>query len=160
MKRVLDASALLTGRQFSGELHTVPEVLRAVRRHGLTAPLAAFLETHVLVSSPSPASADRVSAASATTGDAPRLSRTDAALLALALDLGATIVTDDYSLQNVAQSLGIPFEAVMERGIRERWTWSYRCTGCRRTWPEWHAECPTCGARLRTARPDVTRERR
>lgn len=160
MRRVLDASALLTGRQFSGELYTVPEVLREVRRHGLTAPLEAFLDTHVSVSSPSRPSMERARAESDATGDAPRLSSTDVALLALALDLDATVVTDDYSIQNVAQALGIPFEPVMERGIREQWTWSYRCTGCGRTWPAWSEECPTCGSPLKTARPPVTRDRR
>ena len=152
MKRVLDASALLTGRPFAGELYTAPEVLPEVRRIGPSASLEAFLETHVAVLSPGPAAAERVRTASERTGDAPRLSPTDGTLLALALELGATLVTDDYSIQNVARSLGIPYEAVMERGIREQWTWSYRCTGCGKTWPEWHTECPTCGSRLKTAR--------
>lgn len=153
MKRVLDASALLTGRQFPGQLYTVPEAVREVRRHGLTAPLEAFLETHVEVLSPGRSASERVHAASDATGDAPRLSPTDAALLALALDLGAALVTDDYSIQNVARALDIPYEAVMERGIQEQWKWSYRCSGCGRTWPEWHGECPTCGSPLKTARP-------
>ena len=44
MKRVLDASALLTGRQFPGELATVPGVLRELQRHGMTPQLEAVLE--------------------------------------------------------------------------------------------------------------------
>jgi UPF0271 protein len=152
MKRVLDASALLTGRPFVGELYTVPEVLSEVRRHGVTFSLEAILETRVALRQPSREATEAVAAASGTTGDAPRLSPTDVALLALALDLDATLVTDDYSIQNVARFLAVPYEGVVEPGIRERWTWTYRCPGCKRTWREWRDECPTCGTPLRTAR--------
>ena len=151
--RVLDASALLTGRQFPGELATVSGVLREVRRHGLTPQLEAILETQVRVLEPPVEASDRVRAAAEGTGDAARLSPTDRDLLALALDLGGTLVTDDYSIQNLCRVLGILYEPVLMPGIQETWRWSYRCTGCGTTWPEWHAECPTCGSALKTARP-------
>jgi len=157
MKRVLDASALLTGRQFPGELLTVPGVLGEVRRHGMSAPLEAILETQVRVLSPGPEALDRVRAASEGTGDSPRLSPTDVALLALALDTHATVVTDDYSIQNVALALGVPYETVMEEGIADLWRWTYRCAGCGKDWATWHEACPICGSLLKTARPRVTR---
>jgi len=153
VRLVLDSSAVLTGRQFPGELLTVPSVLEEVRRHGMGVQLEAFLETHVRVATPTPEAVARVREASEATGDAHRLSPTDIELSALALESGATLVTDDYSIQNIARSLGIPFEPVLERGIREQWRWSYRCTGCGQVWPEWHDDCPTCGAPIRTARP-------
>lgn len=153
MLRVLDASALLTGRQFPGELATVPGVLREVRRHGLTPQLEAILETQVRVLEPSAEASERVGTAAEGTGDAQRLSPTDRDLLALALGLGATLVTDDYSIQNLCRVLAIPYEPILMPGIQETWRWTYRCTGCGRTWPEWHAECPTCGSPLKTARP-------
>ncbi len=157
MKRVLDASALLTGRQFPGDLVTVPGVLRELRRHGMTPQLAAILGTQVQVLSPGREALDRVRAASETTGDAHRLSPTDRDLLALALETRATLVTDDYSIQNLCRALSIPYEPILTPGLREAWTWTYRCAGCGRTWPEWHDECPTCGSPLKTARPRVTR---
>ncbi|HLE54406.1 MAG TPA: nucleic acid-binding protein [Thermoplasmata archaeon] len=157
MKRVLDASALLTGRQFPGELLTVPGVLDEVRRHGMSAPLEAILETQVRALSPGPEALDRVRAASEGTGDAHRLSPTDVELLALALDAQATVVTDDYSIQNVALALGVPYETVIEQGITDLWRWTYRCTGCGKDWPAWHEACPTCGSPLKTSRPRLTR---
>lgn len=160
MKRVLDASALLTGRQFPGDLLTVPGVLREVHRHGTTLPLEALLATQVRVITPGAAALGRVRAASEATGDAHRLSPTDRDLLALALEEAATLVSDDYSIQNLARTLGVPYEPVLTPGIKETWRWTYRCTGCGRTWPEWHEECPVCGAALRTAHPRVTRGRR
>lgn len=159
VKRVLDASALLTGRQFPGELSTVPGVLRELQRQGMTPQLEAILETQVRVLSPSAAAIDRVRAASEGTGDAHRLSPTDRELLALALELGGTLVTDDYSIQNLCRILAVPYEPILSPGIKETWQWSYRCTGCGRTWPEWHEECPTCGSPMRTAHPRVRRER-
>jgi len=160
MKRVLDASALLAGRQFPGELVTVPGVLRELQRYGMTPQLEAVLDTQVRVLSPGEDARERVRAAGESTGDAHRVSPTDRDLLALALELGATLVTDDYSIQNLARILGISYEAILTPGIKETWTWSYRCTGCGRTWPEWHEECPVCGSPLKTARPRVTRGRR
>lgn len=159
MRRVLDTSALLSGRQFPGELLTVPEVLRELSRQGVTPQLEAILETQVRVASGGRPALARVRAAAESTGDAHRLSPTDLALIALALEAEAILVTDDYSIQNVGKALGIPFEPVMEKGIREQWTWSYRCTGCGKVWPEWHDDCPTCGAALRTARPGLSRGR-
>ncbi len=158
--RVLDASALLSGRQFPGELATVPNVLREIRRHGLTPQLEAFVETQVRILSPTTVAVTRVGSAAKKTGDAQRLSPTDCELLALALEQGATLVTDDYSIQNLCRALVIAYEPVLLPGIAEQWTWSYRCTGCGRTWPDWHDECPTCGSPLKTARPRPTRGRR
>lgn len=152
VRRVLDTSALLSGRQFPGELLTVPEVLRELKRQGLTFSLEAVLEIQVAIASPDRATVARVKAASDATGDTPRLSHTDVELLALAFETDAVLVTDDYSMQNVCRLLGIPCEAVMAPGIAERWTWSYRCTGCGAEWPAWHEECPTCGSPLRTRR--------
>lgn len=157
MRRVLDASAFLSGLQFVGDLYTVPAVLEELRRHELTPVLEAFLETHVQLFYPDSGSVRRIRDASERTGDAHRISTTDRDLLALALDLGATLVTDDYSIQNVARSLGLPYETVLAPGIQEQWQWSYRCTGCGAAWPEWHDECPTCGKALRTARLRSTR---
>ncbi len=160
MIRVLDASALLTGRPFPGDLATVPGVLREVRRDGMTPALEAFLETQVRILSPTREALRIVGDASETSGDSHRLSPTDVELIALAMDLKASVVTDDYSIQNVARALGIPYETIMENGISDIWRWTYRCTGCGRTWPEWHEECPTCGSALKTARPRVTRRTR
>lgn len=160
VQRVLDSSAFLSGRQFPDELLTVPEVLGELRRHGVTPQLRAILDTHVRVISPSKEAVDRIRAAAEGTGDAPRLSPVDVQLLALALDTGATLVTDDYSMQNLARGLRIAYETVLAPGIRDEWRWTYRCTGCGRTWPEWHDECPICASPLKTSRPKGATGRR
>lgn len=152
MRRVLDASALLSGASFDGELYTTPEAVTEVRRLGSTPQLDAVLATKVRVLTSAKESRDAIDAAARETGDIARLSAADRGLLALARDLGATILTDDYSIQNVAARLGIPYERVVERGIREVVEWRYRCTGCGRFFEEPMKECPVCGSKVRTTR--------
>jgi len=152
MRRVLDASALLSGASFDGELYTTPEAVGEVRRLGSTPQLDAVLATKVRVLTPAKESLESVDEEARRTGDIARLSPTDRGLLALARDLGATILTDDYSIQNVAAGIGISYTPVLERGIREVVTWRYRCTGCGRFFNESVKECPVCGSRVRTTR--------
>ena len=152
MRRVLDASALLSGASFDGELCTTPEAVREVRRHGSTPQLDAVLATKVRVLSPARESLEAVQAVARETGDTARLSATDKGLLALAREMDAEILTDDYSIQNVATLLGVPYEGVLERGITEVVRWRHRCTGCGRFFEEPTRECPVCGSKVRTTR--------
>lgn len=152
-RRVLDTSALMTGRPFDGELFTTDEVLRELRKlDALTPQLETFLAVKVRIVSPSREAVAAIRRRSEGTGDAHRLSPTDIQLLAVASDLGATIVTDDYSIQNVAGEMGLSFEPIMERGITEIVRWRYRCSGCGRSFEGWVDPCPVCGARVRTRR--------
>jgi len=152
VRLVLDTSALLSGREFEGELFITPGVLRELRKQGATPQLDAFLDAKVRILTPGNQSVKKISAKAEETGDTRRLSPTDVSLLALAVELEATLVTDDYSIQNVAKALGISYEAVMQSPIKEEVHWRYRCTGCLRFWPEWHDACPVCGAALKTSR--------
>lgn len=58
------------------------------------------------------------------------LSETDIRLLALALERGAVLVTDDYGMQNIASSLGIGFEGFMKEEIDEEVEWVRICKRC------------------------------
>jgi len=77
-------------------------------------------------------------------GDLPVLSGTDIDILALALELEGTIVTDDYAIQNVAKHLGIAVIPIHQRPAKKR-TGKYRCQGCGRYYKN-TGECPVCGA--------------
>jgi UPF0271 protein len=74
-------------------------------------------------------------------------------VLALALDTGLPIMTDDYSIQNMATHMGLSVEPVSEKGITEERRWTYRCKGCRRTFDKNMDECPICGSEVRSGAP-------
>jgi UPF0271 protein len=89
-------------------------------------------------------------------GDSFKLSETDIQLLSLALELkleGFTpqIVTDDYSIQNVATQLGIEFLALATFGIKRLLEWIRYCPACYREYPANCStkECQVCGTELK-----------
>ncbi|MFQ6086512.1 MAG: NOB1 family endonuclease [Candidatus Bathyarchaeia archaeon] len=99
---------------------------------------------------------DRVKESSRDVGDMLFLSDVDLQVLALALELKSAgneplIVTDDYSIQNVADQLGLEFAPLMTFGIRFRLHWIRYCPACRRKYPPdyKHRKCEVCGTELK-----------
>ena len=149
---VLDSVAFLTRRHPQGELLTVPGVEpELVNRHSLEyhAQLAA---AGLQVSVADVAALEQVETAAQETGDAGVLSPVDLELLALALERKATLVTDDFAMQNVAATLDIAWLPVETDGIAKQLRWRWSCSGCQQRWDEPHGECPTCGSELRRTR--------
>ena len=108
------------------------------------------------VQEPSPAAKARIKTNSTKLGDLPKLSHTDLDLLALCLDLNqtglsSTLITDDYTVQNVAQHLSIPFRSLTTRGIRYKFNWLLYCPACGKTYRPDYAEkaCTICGTPLK-----------
>ncbi len=98
----------------------------------------------------------RAEEASREMGDALLLSDVDLQVLALALEQEAagnrpTIATDDYSIQNVAHRLGLPFTPLATFGIRLRLRWVRYCPACRRKYPPDYQDrlCRVCGTELK-----------
>ncbi len=152
MKLVLDTSAILSGMDFEGEVYVPSSVIKESGAKGLDPRTESFLEAKARVLEPRSEDLKEVREASMETGDEVRLSPTDVDVLALAVQLGATVVTDDYSMQNVATRLGLEFRAAVLPGIRENVGWSFRCTGCGRYWRTEREDCPVCGSRVRRYR--------
>ncbi|MFQ5918683.1 MAG: NOB1 family endonuclease [Thermoplasmata archaeon] len=152
MKLVLDTSAILSGMDFAGEVYVPSSVLREARKEGLDPRLEAVLETKSRVFEPRDRELQRVSRASQETGDDTSLSQTDHEVLALALQLEAAVVTDDYAIQNVAERLGLQYQPALLPGIRRTEEWSFRCRGCGRYWQQTFEACPVCGAEVRRSR--------
>ena len=153
MPYVLDATAIRAGvpTQDRTQHFTVPGVVDEVRRGKIARNLELALEMSITVRVPEPEALRVVAAAASKTGDDGRLSETDIQVLALALELKATIISDDYSVQNVAKVLEIPCQGNLE-GIRKVIHWTYRCRGCGRYYEEAQPDCPICGSEVRTVR--------
>lgn len=99
---------------------------------------------------------DRVKKASKKVGDMRFLSEVDMQVLALALEFKSAgydslIVTDDYSIQNVANQIGVNFTSLMTFGIRFRLHWILYCPACHRKYPSDYKPklCEVCGTQLK-----------
>jgi len=151
-KVVLDTSALFS-------MEDVPPGIEAFTTRGVLEELekyhdnrAVYLEHKLSIVSSSPQFEERVTEAAKRTGDIARLSPTDRGLLAVALELGAEIWTDDYSIQNIAKVLSMPYKAMGFGGIKKVVKWKYRCQGCGKIFNEQLPDCPICGSQLKTTR--------
>ena len=97
-----------------------------------------------------------VEESSKTVGDMLYLSEADFHVLALALELkdadySPSIVTDDYSIQNVANHIGVGFSPLVTFGIRYRLYWILYCPACHHKYPADHKlkKCSICGTMLK-----------
>jgi UPF0271 protein len=150
---VLDASAFIHDYTVDEQTATVPAVKDELEgeesRLRFEAEAGAGLRLHP----PADGTVDRVRRAADRSGDGETLSVADIDLLAAAVELDATLVTDDYAVQNVAEKLDVPIETVARDGIDEERSWEFQCAGCGRTFDENRDRCPVCGADLSRKNP-------
>ena len=148
---ILDSSALFSMEQLPEEEHLCPPgVIDELRRYD-DKRLDLWGEL-LRVSDCTATSVDKVSVVANKSGDMGRLSPTDITVLALGLDTGGTILTDDYSIQNVAKLMGIPFRSIGTKGITKVEKWNYQCIGCKKWYKESMKECLICGSSMRSCR--------
>lgn len=156
---VLDATAFIFGfipsKDF--QLYTTEEVINEIRKNKLSKLKIDALISQGLIKIISPPNyynikvEEKVSLLSES-----KLSKADKSIIALSLFLKdtqkekVTIITDDYSLQNVASFLGIEFKSLTVKGITRSIEWIIYCPACGRV-----AEnvkeifCPICGHRMK-----------
>ncbi len=86
-------------------------------------------------------------------GEDDDLSDADISIIALALMLQSshevTIVSDDYSIANVAMAIGLNISYTMNKGIRYSGKWVRYCKVCRITYNDARKVCRVCGNELR-----------
>ncbi len=154
MRYVLDTSALLSGRDFliEHEWYTSPKVVDEIKHGRMHRKLNYLLEVSLKVLMPKNESIQLIKKGAERTGDIGRLSSADIEILALAKEMNATLLTDDYSIQNLAEELNIDYKGIDMEEIKKKIYWRYRCKGCGKYWEELHKTCPICGSRLRTVR--------
>jgi UPF0271 protein len=152
---ILDTSAIFSGKPISidATMSVTPGISMEIAPGGRDYHTFQYLlERGLIIDNPSKESINRINKISAETGDKDRLSVADKEILALALDVNrdttkeAIIITDDYSIQNVAHVLKIKFETISQRGITKKFKWIYRCSGCGKKFEENIKTCPICGA--------------
>ena len=155
---VLDSSAFIQGLDPQNEVaYTVPLVVGELRDGFVVARLRSMESTGRLkVVEPKESYLDIVEDESLRMGESHVLSATDKQVLALGLQLREVmlepvIVSDDYSVQNMADALGLGYRGLATPGIKRQFIWTLYCPGCRREYakPQPDDVCPICGTELK-----------
>ena len=81
------------------------------------------------------------------TGDLNSLSNEDVSSIALSLELGTELISDDFAVSNVAKQLGIEVKPIMTEGIKIIGKWIRYCSSCGISSND--SICPNCGNKLR-----------
>jgi UPF0271 protein len=150
---VLDASAFINEYHTTEPVATVPLVREELQDESAYR-FDAMEGSGMHIQIPEEGTVERVRRAAEQSGDFEVLSETDIRLIAASLELGGTIVTDDYAMQNVAERLDIPVELIAQEGIEEQREWQFQCQGCGREFDENKERCPICGSDLARKNPN------
>ena len=158
---VLDTSAFLAGYDpFSVgvEQVTVPAVEEEIKRNQMiiTRFRTAIESGKLNVRAPKQKFHKNAKDSANKLGDQYLLSKADSELLALCLELkvegySPQILTDDYSIQNVATQMGVEFSALATFGIKRVLEWIRYCPACHKEYPAncKSKECLVCGTALK-----------
>ncbi len=138
---VLDASAIILRKAVYDDMITVPEIIQEIKDENSRLYLDVV---NIRVEGAKEEFVMTVIDAAKKTGDIERLSDADIRLIAKALEVDGTVVTDDYSIQNVAGKLGIKYENVMQKGIEKEFKWIRVCRGCKKITER--KICEVCGS--------------
>jgi UPF0271 protein len=147
MKAVIDTSLFFIDYPVAGELFTTPSVIEELVDLRSKCRYEALQAAGLQVIGPTPAGLGEVEKAARKTGDSEEISLADRDVLALAFELGATIYSDDFAVQNIAYELKIVTHPVQQRSARKR-VWKFRCTGCRKFYRA-PGDCPVCGSPIK-----------
>lgn len=149
--RILDASAFYAGIPFasSEQSFTTQEVFDEIKHiKNNHQAIELILETKRLeILKPESRYTNMVLEKSKETGDSQNLSASDISVLALCLQLKGVLISDDFSVLNLAKQLDLKVLPVMTQGIKHVVKWVYYCSGCERSFLKL-SNCPLCGNKL------------
>jgi endoribonuclease Nob1 len=146
---ILDASAFYTGfyRSINLKFYTTTRIMNEIT-HILNTSLTLdlLISSGVLVvQDPLIESINKIITTAHHSGDIKKLSKADISILSLAYQLNETLVSDDYSIQNVAKFLKIKTISLGNKGIVKLRKWENFCKTCRKQYPSNIKECTICG---------------
>jgi UPF0271 protein len=149
---VLDSSAFIQQYHTTGKTATIPGVREELEDESAYR-YDAMEGSGMHIQIPEDGTVERVRRAADASGDLDVLSGTDIRLVAATLELDGTLVTDDYAMQNVSESLDLSVEVIAQDGIDEQRDWQFQCQGCGREFDDHRDRCPICGAGLARKNP-------
>ena len=151
VSRILDASAFYAGIPFASQEknYTTPAVFDEIKHikknHDV---LNVLVETKRLeILDPQKEYITKVLTKAKEIGDFQNLSKGDISVIALCLQIGGELITDDYAISNTAKQLNLKVIPIMTKGITEIKDWVYFCSGCEKIFSK-ISQCPICGTNL------------
>lgn len=150
--RILDASAFYAGIPFRSlnECYTTTlvydEIKHIKKRHGLLETLV--VTSRLKIKDPNSKFIEKAMSAAKKTGDFQQLTKQDLSVLALGIELGGEIISDDFAILNVAKNLDLNIAPLMTQGIKDVGEWIHYCPACRSNYKN-GKECHLCGTTLK-----------
>ncbi len=152
---VLDSSAFICGFSEIPSV-TIKDVREELKRESVYR-FEVMVGKGMAVVSPSKESIDRIIKKAKESGDIDDLSKVDLKLIAVALEIDGVLVTDDYSMQNVAKMAGIDVKTIRYQGIDEEIVWMFKCVDCGRIYDE-KINCRVCGGKTEKTKRNSNRK--
>ena len=158
---ILDTSAFIAGFDplaHSEKQYTAPKVKNELNTASISwiRYNAAIENRKLIILNPEDSVFQKVLEESKKAGDIRYLSEADLQVLAIAMELknrglNPVIITDDYSIQNVANKMKIKFKSLMTFGIKFRFKWILYCPACYKKYPSDYnfKSCEICGTVLK-----------
>ncbi len=150
--KILDASAFYAGVPFKSlaEYYTTPGVYEEIRHikknQGILDMLCEIGRLKIV--EPKAESTRAAVRAARESGDFRQMSIQDISIIALGLEIGGEIITDDFAVSNVADKLNMCALPVMTTGIRDAGKWIHYCPACKIS-QKTGEKCDRCGTRLK-----------
>jgi endoribonuclease Nob1 len=150
--RVLDATSFYAGIPFSSQEQsfTTPLVFEEIKHikksHDAVQILIDLDRLRII--EPEQENTNFVLEKAKNTGDLSELSKEDVSVLALCVQLKGELVTDDYTVSNVAKHLNLKVIPIMTKGISKILDSAYICPACNKIY-EKISNCPICGSKLK-----------
>jgi endoribonuclease Nob1 len=150
--RVLDATSFYAGIPFSSQEQsfTTPLVFEEIKhiKKNHDAIQALIDLDRLKIIEPEQENTNFVLDKAKNTGDLSELSKEDVSVLALCVQLNGELITDDYTVSNVAKHLNLKVIPIMTKGISKVLDSVYMCPACNKVF-EKISNCPICGSKLK-----------
>ena len=159
---IIDSRVIFLRKAFYENMITIPEVIEEIKDENSKFYLSLL---NLRVEDVEDKYVKKAVEGAKKTGDIHKLSNTDIKLVAKAIEISekkgknnVILLTDDYSIQNLAMYFGIRFENVVQKTISKAFKWIKVCRGCGRKIDD--DVCPICGSEavLRRVKGEQNRE--